>query len=196
MLTIKRSLMVLIALTLGCVSIDVYTEVADQNDFSVYRTYDWKEDLQHQPDDPRIDNTLLRARIRRAVERRFAELGYERRTSDTPDIYIGYHAEVNRRIESSKPKDYYAAAGRKDYLGGYRGRYGSYGQEWGKVAVPMPAYEYDQGVLSLDIIDAKSGKLVWRGWARAEINLWIPDNRRGKRIDEAIERILAEYPPG
>ncbi len=196
MLTIKRSLMVLFALTLGCVSIDVYTEVADQNDFSVYQTYDWKENLKNQPGDPRINSTLLRARIRRAVERRFSELGYERRTSDRPDIYISYHADVNRMVESSKPKDYYAAIGQKGYLGGYQGRYGAYGQEWGRVAVPIPAYEYDQGVLILDIVDAKSGELVWRGWALAEIDLWIPDSRQGRRIDEAVKRVLEEYPPG
>ncbi|MFQ5456875.1 MAG: DUF4136 domain-containing protein [Myxococcota bacterium] len=192
---LRHSPVLLAVFVLGCVAISVDSEYLGNADFSKYKTYAWKEGLQEQPDDPRIDNTLLDTHIKIAVRRRFAELGYKETDQGEPDFYVGYHAAVARRVESSKPSDYYGAIGEKGYLGGYRSRYGAYGEDWGRVSVPIPAYEYDMGTLVLDIIEAESGSLVWRGWARAEIDLWVPGGGGGERIDEAVTKILANFPP-
>ena len=195
MLGLRHSPALLIVLALGCVTISVDSEYMGNADFSKYKTYDWKEGLQEQPNDARIDNAVLDARIKAAVHKRFTELGYTREGEGTPDFYIGYHAAVVRRVESSKPSDYYGAVGQKGYLGGYRSRYGAYGRDWGRVSVPIPAYEYDMGTLVLDVIETETGRLVWRGWATAEIDLWLPDRGSGEKIDEAVSRVLAEFPP-
>ena len=195
MLILRHSPALLIVFALGCVTMSVDSEFLGNADFSKFQTYDWKEGLQNQPDDPRIDNAVVDARIKKAVQKRFSELGYKKGGDGTPDFYIGYHAAVVRRVESSKPSDYYGAIGERVYLGGHQGRYGDYGREWGRVAVPIPAYEYDMGTLVLDIIEAETGRLVWRGWASAEIDLWLPKAGSGKRIEEAVEKILADFPP-
>jgi len=57
------------------------------------------------------------------------------------------------------------------------------------------AGEYDEGTLVLDIVDARTNKVVWRGSARGVVNGLIDNqNLMEQKIDEAVRRMLESLP--
>ena len=47
----------------------------------------------------------------------------------------------------------------------------------------------------LDLVDAPTSRLVWRGWAEGSIEGAIDDQKlMEERIDEAVAKILARLP--
>ena len=59
---------------------------------------------------------------------------------------------------------------------------------------PMPGW-YDAGTLMIDLVDTRTNKLVWRGWAEGSIEGAI-DNQdwMERRIGEAVGRIMERLP--
>jgi hypothetical protein len=55
--------------------------------------------------------------------------------------------------------------------------------------------KYDEGTLILEVVDAASGKLVWRGWAQAEVKPKADAAQREARIRGAVAKILDRFPP-
>jgi hypothetical protein len=57
--------------------------------------------------------------------------------------------------------------------------------------------DYELGTLVIDIVDAKTQKVVWRGWAQDAMN-GIIDNqdRLEKQVDEGVMKMLVLLPRG
>ena len=54
---------------------------------------------------------------------------------------------------------------------------------------------YEQGTLVVDIVDAHSNKVVWRGWAQDSVEGVIDNQDRMERqLDEAVTRMLEQFP--
>lgn len=53
---------------------------------------------------------------------------------------------------------------------------------------------YEAGVLILDIVGRESGRLLWRGAIKADIELDLPDDRKQARCDAAVCELLRHYP--
>src|SRR5215471_3354753 len=49
--------------------------------------------------------------------------------------------------------------------------------------------------LSLFLTDAKSGRRVWSGYGRAEVQPGLTRDERGKRLRAALDRMLQGFPP-
>ena len=56
---------------------------------------------------------------------------------------------------------------------------------------------YDAGTLVIDLVDARTNKLVWRGWSEGNVE-GVVNNQRWmeERIDEAVTRIFERLPSG
>ena len=52
----------------------------------------------------------------------------------------------------------------------------------------------NRGVLILDVVARKSGRLIWRGAIMAEIDLAWPEARKQERCDMAVGELLRYYP--
>ena len=80
---------------------------------------------------------------------------------------------------------------------GYGGYYRPYG--WGG-AMGVSSYttydvqNYKDGSLIIDIIDAKTQKLIWEGVGNKEID--SPAKDPEKAINEAVATIMSNFPPG
>jgi hypothetical protein len=71
----------------------------------------------------------------------------------------------------------------------------SYGYCYGNCE-PQVA-DYELGTLIVDIVDTKSNKVVWRGWAQDTINGVIDNqDRLGKKVDEAVTKMMVSLPNG
>ncbi len=160
----------------GCATVyDVKYDYDKQTDFAAFKFYDWMD----VPDEASIDSLTIN-RIKKAVDNGLMAKGLIR-SSDTPDFLIAEHTGSKEKVQVS---DWgYSYGPHRGYWGGY----------WGPRNVST--YEYEEGWLILDFVDAESKKLIWRGTAKAEIQNVDTPEKREKLINEAVEKILEKYPP-
>ena len=143
--------------------------------FEDYVTYDWGPPDNLPVGDPRLDNNpFFVDYLLGAVEKRMAAKGYEQAVTGTPDLLIHYHANVSRRVEVYESDTYH----------GY-----CYGDCQPQVA------DYEQGTLVIDVVDTRTNKVVWRGWAQDVMN-GIIDNqdRLEHQIDEEVSKMMRLLP--
>lgn len=150
----------------------------DQNlDFSGYHTYDWVTRPKGHPADAReamLKNDLLEQRIKSAVNKTLAEKGLSQ-VSDSPDIFVAYHTGVEDKIKVVNWGYTYPS----HYWGGRR----------------VDVYQYEEGTLIIDFIDAKSKRLVWRASASATLSKRAKPEEMDKNIKRAVSKMLSPFPP-
>ncbi len=186
MLTPHRTWIVFLLVTLsGCSTMQISSDYDASANFAGLKTYNWIPEPPKASSDPRIDNPFIERRIRDAVDNQLAAQGYERGLSGDSDFLVGYHVALEKKLAVSTMNEYYGV------VVGPRWHYSSprwYGSE-------TYVYDYDEGSLVLDIIEAGSRKLIWRGSALARVDTTASAERKTKRINEAVQRILAQFPP-
>ena len=78
------------------------------------------------------------------------------------------------------------------YTGGYGGGY--YGWGWGGVGSSTTTEsEYTEGTLVVDMFDASTKTLIWRGVAQDELKK--KQEKREKQASRAVEKLLRNFPP-
>ncbi len=163
----------------GCATaMTVSSHVEPGLDFSQYHTYDWGPADALPTGDPRLDkDPVFRDRVQGAVERQLAARGFALSSSGAPDLLIHYHANITERIDANRVDRTYGYCAAGD--------------------CPPGVIEYEAGTLVLDIIDARTNRLVWRGWAQNSVEDLLDDpDRMGTAITEAVTRMLQRLPPG
>ena len=110
-----------------------------------------------------------------AVEKAMAARHFAHAPAGTkPDLLIHYHANVSQRFEVQGV----------DTSRGY-----CYDNCEPRVS------EYEAGTLVIDMVDAKTNKVVWRGWAQDSMTGVIDNQTRlEKQIDEAVTKMMRELP--
>lgn len=157
----------------ACATMSVSSHVAHDLDVSRFHSYTWGAADALPTGDPRLDqNPFFKDHLQGAVERGLAARGLS--LSDTPDLLVHYHANITNRIEVSHSE--------------------SAGACYGNVCDPR-VFSYEAGTLVLDIVDARTNQLLWRGWAQRAIGdlLENPD-RMAAQIEEAVARMLQRFP--
>ncbi len=145
--------------------------------FPAYHTYDWLQPIQESSGDKRVDNTLVDGRIRAAVEAQLQAKGYRIFTGETPDFYVAYHAGV---------KDLMKGASTQHYIGD---------RAHGIYTTTSDIQPYKEGMLLVDIVDASTKQLVWRGYAQAEVPADASPQERDRRIRRILEEMFSHFPP-
>jgi hypothetical protein len=140
-------------------------------DLGSYRTYGWGPPAVQTTGDPRLDNNrIFQERVEAAVEWQLAARGFEK-TGDAPDLLVRYYASVEQQVNA-------AGADRP-----------------GVSCEDCRPFVFDAGTIVIDLIDARTRRLVWRGWEEGSIDGLI-DNQAWmeKRIDQSVARILEQLP--
>lgn len=144
-------------------------------DLSRYRTYDFASTEARPTGDPRLDaNPIFAGRVQAALESQLAARGYQRATgAATPDLQVHFHASVTQQIDVND----------LDRLSGYC------------PAGECKPFVYDSGTLLVDLVDGRTNRLIWRGWAESSLD-GVIDNQEWmeQRIDEAVTKIVARLP--
>ena len=161
----------------GCASIHAGSYVERSIDFAQYRTFEWGPADALPTGDPRLDqNPFFQDHVQGAIERGLAHKGFGRSSVGTPDLLIHYHASVTQRMDLS----------RLDH-GGF-----CY-----TVDCQVRFVEFDAGTLVFDILDARTGRLVWRGWAQHRVaDMLNNSDRMAARVNEAVAGMLTTLPSG
>jgi hypothetical protein len=159
----------------GCSSLSYHSDYDRQTDFSVYQSFTWIGGS-YEPLEPGAgDSGFFEQLVRSAVEEELGGMGFTVRSQGEADMLIAYHASAKETIDSN-PQDYGYAYGR-----------------WAYSDVSVQAYR--EGTLIIDLIDAGTKELVWRGWATGTIQENLSSEERNKRVRDAIAKIMDQYPP-
>lgn len=172
----------------SCSTLSVDYDFDQKINFNQYKKFDWlpfPEDMQA--------NQLNRARFVTAVEENLTIKGFTQNSSK-PDFVIATHFGKENKVDitnwgySYSPNSYYNGYGYR-HPGSY-GYAGSYANTGG-----VSVYEYEQGTLILDLIDAKTKKLIWRATAKAIISPAATPEKQTEKIKNAVNEILENFPP-
>jgi hypothetical protein len=170
----------LLAGLIACAGGRVYQDYDSATDFSVYHTYDWYPGERTSSGNVHLDSPLLEQRVINAVDRALAARGYAKFEDESPDFYVNYFFTVETRLQSSGV----------DY------RVGTYGRHGGvSVGTGDRLREVDEATLVIDILDARSGDLAWRGTRSRRVKLGATPEHTTRLIDEAVSAILTQFPP-
>jgi len=153
-----------------------------QYDFDAVETFQW----QFTPEaDLQQSQPFLHSKIKTGIEYYLIEAGLTEVQSD-PDIFVNYQtsSETEVRLQSNSVGYSYGAYG----MGGW-GHYG-YGMA-GPVSTTTTVHEYQIGTLVIDIWDAASKELVWRGVASDTVPNDI--QKAEKLIDKALTKMVDQW---
>lgn len=140
-------------------------------DFSKFRTYAWVRGHE-------VPDELNNKRILNAVNAQLAAKGLTRVDHAEPDLLVAYHAVFDRDLQVS----------------GFSSGWGPY--RLGPTASGTARAEAIlKGTLVVDIVDRRTGTIVWRGTAAKDIDVKADGSRREKNINRAAEKLFKHYPP-
>ena len=111
-------------------------------------------------------------RVRPAVERELGARRLRKVENERPDFLVTYYAALEKPIDAQAIT--YAA---------------------GVPRVEEPVTNYARGMLVIDVLDAKTGKLVWRGAGRRVFDPTQTPEERNLQIDAAVASIVDEFAP-
>jgi len=174
----------LILLLAGCSTLSVQTDYDPEYDFTRLKTWTWVKGRKPS-DDVRINNDLMRKRIERAISAVLAARGYRYAEKGPADFQVNWFGAIDRKIRYETISHFYGTLGYGPYYGGY----------WPAYTQTYPV-EYEEGTLIIDILDGKTHKLVWRGVGSDYVTEHKNPAELDKGIREAVEKILAGFPPG
>jgi hypothetical protein len=162
------------SLTVGCATMAVSSFVRPGLDIAHYRTYDWGPADSLPAGDARLEgNPFFQDHVQGAIEKELAMRGIERAES-APDMLIHLHASITQRIDVNQADRQFGYCETDDCPG---------------------VSQFEAGTLVLDFIDARTNRLIWRGWAQDSVEQTLENNDRLQRqIEEAVRRMMARFP--
>ncbi|MFO7912673.1 MAG: DUF4136 domain-containing protein [Desulfotignum sp.] len=175
-------MLLLLLMAAGCSGIQVSQDYEMETRFSKLQTYAWKARVEKNSDDIRENNPLLHKRFRENIDRVLKEKGYARKSN--PDFLVDYEYSIKTRIHS------------EPYTTGFGFGYGPYYRYGGVNIMSAPkVYEYDVGMLAIDVYDAGSDTLLWRGMGTEEIVSHPTPQKSSEMVRQLVEAILEQFPP-
>jgi hypothetical protein len=186
----------LLLMWLGACAPSVTVEQRPGADFSNYHAFAWAETEVKTSGDvnPLLRNPMAEASIQQAVEQELRLRGVQR-VDTNPDFYLTSHLYVERveRAVANPPGPPILVT--YPYLVRYRGMLlpVNYSYWYQPLNTGYRTERYHEGTLVLDIIDAKTNNLVWRGSVANPIN---DPARMSRRFARAARDILEKFPKG
>jgi hypothetical protein len=120
-------------------------------------------------------------RVRAAVENELAEKGYSP-DARNPDFLIAIRGGKEKRVD--------VVDGGYAYRGYDHDNYGYYHPHH-----RIDVYQYEEGTLILDFVDAGSRELIWRGTVTRVIDPNATRKKRVQMVNEAVGKVLETFPP-
>ena len=156
----------------------VYIDWDKSVDFDKYETFAWAKTREVSLQD---SSPLMHSRIKNAIEYQLTTGGMIE-DFENPDVYVTYHGENETRMNVNTSNWGYghgAGWGWDPYWGG------GYGSSTTTVS------QYEVGTLVIDIWDAETMQMIWRGSATKAIP--TKPKKQAKLIDDAVAKLAREW---
>lgn len=178
----------------ACSSYNYYTAAANKTNLSNYKTFGWapikeKKNKQWRPLDE-IGNGKLQQATKDGLLQKGLTIDQQ-----NPDLLVSYATVTGKGVKT----EFYSP-----YYGGFYGGWGYRGWGWGGFYRPWggwgyggyyggPAYSqrvpYKEGTVIIDLIDAKTNTIVWRGYGVGELH---NPKQTMKDLPKVVEGILKQ----
>lgn len=181
------ALLLLVLFALACQTYNVRSDWDESASFDGLRRYAWIEPEELPGADPFADNSLLRKRVRAAIEANLTERGFAAVADPgEADFHVTWRILLDEKL-------------RVNGGGAVYGGYGGYGR-WpfgvgGAYGGPTDVRDYQEATLVIDFLAPANGEILWRGWGSGFLATRDRD-RSPKRFTAGIQAILAAFPPG
>lgn len=176
----------------ACSSMQTTSDYDPEVDFKALKTYSWISLPGGHSSDQRVQNDpFIDQAVHRAVDQSLQEKGYQRVGKNVAaDFVVHYLLNIEQKVSVTYLNDLYGygPTARQRYRSNYIHR-GNFTQE----SVEM---EYEQGTLILDFLHPQDQTLLWRGTVTDEVHFAsATPERTERRIDQAVHRMLKDFPP-
>ncbi|WP_351189675.1 DUF4136 domain-containing protein [Shewanella sp. TB4-MNA-CIBAN-0142] len=151
--------------------------------FEQYKTYSWVE-KKNEDAGYHLDG-LMDQRVRAAVETQLSQKGISKANKQNADLLVNYITKVDKKINIDTFNSNF----------GYNPYYGPRWGFGGSLHSETTVREYDVGTLMVDLVDNKTGKLIWRGTVADTVREQSTPEERINTINQAIGTVMMNYPP-
>lgn len=177
----RATCLVLLLATAGCASTPTVTSNYDHSaNFAGYRTFGYLSPL---GTDRAGYATLVTQSLKNATRREMEARGYTY-SENAPDLLINFSGKLEKQTDVRSVPAGPPMVGYYGYRGGYYGGWGGYYTD---------VYQYTEGTVNVDLIDARQRQLVWEGVAVGTVtkkHLENPD----AALSAAVSQIFAKFP--
>ena len=141
-------------------------------DFAKFKTYTWVRGTN-------LSDQLNHQRIVNAVDVQLSAKGLTKvESSANPDMLVAYHASFDKDLQ----------------INGFSSGWGGY-RIGGTRTGTARAEEILIGTLVVDMVNAQTKTIVWRGTATKEVDVNAKPDARDKNINKAADKLFKNYPP-
>jgi len=176
---LRRGTLALALAVTACSSVKVQTEYDKATNFKGYKTYAWIPQEPGPEQAPANRDPRIREAVVRGIDDGLASKGLTKAQPDQkPDLLVAVHGFAVNQIDV---RTYGYTYGPSPY-----GFYPTLATPGG-----VDVRQYRAGTLIIDLVDAATKQMVWRGTAQDTFD----PGAEAKTISKAIDATLAEYPP-
>ena len=166
----------------ACGAIPVSTDYDPNWQVPANPTYAWMP-RPMQKSDPMIDNDLVAGRVYRAVDDQLGMHGFTRPAREAEaNLLVAYHIGEEEKLDI-------------DTFHSNFGYYPCWHCWGGGYDNDISVRQYTQGKLIVDMVDAKTKQLVWRGIASRRVPDFKTPQERDKYIRDTVAAIFKKFPP-
>jgi len=175
-------------LAVGCSSLKVVVDRDNAIAIPPGSTWAWgPEPTEKRPDelDPRVNNSIIHGRVKRAVDVVLAQKGFRQTEATTADFLVFYRVGVRdskQIVTQAVPVGPY-------YWGGYGWGWGMYGPP---PVMTSQEVTYTEGALMIDITQRSTGKLAFRSIGLDQ-NVTGADGTE-EQIEQSVSKMLKTLP--
>ncbi len=173
----------------GCAaSYNVVTDFDQSTNFQTYKTWRWYQDQPVAKDSTnRRYTTFLDKRVKNAVEAEMQRRGFQKASaSEQPDMLLAYDFTIENQ-QRIRPDFISIPSIGYGYWYGYR-----YAYTYNRLYNTTSVQDYQEGTLILDVVDAKSNELIWRGTSATSAR---ERSLTDEKVQAIVSSILAKFPP-
>jgi hypothetical protein len=174
---VTAGLLLACTLAIGaCSTAKVNTDWDRRVDLGQYRTFEFEPSTKG-------TESIARAAVAVAAGEELEAAGL-RRDNNNPDLLVGAFGSINETVRFENYAVSYAPYGGWGFW---------YGHGWEGTAIAARAVS--AGTIVVDLIDAGTNELVWRGMATGTIEDDDSPDRIKAGIDRAVQRMFSGFPP-
>jgi hypothetical protein len=169
----------------GCAT-TAHVEKDDTVNFGNYKTFTWIDDAGNAGQAKTKD--LQNTNVEKAVSAELAKANW-REDQKNPDVILKHDILVEKTVkENANPV--YSRGFTRRYFNPYTRRFNYIYYPSQFMGYTNNEYETREGTLTITMIDAKTDKVIWQGWATDEVD---NKNLTSKEIQNSVKSIFRKF---
>ncbi len=179
-----RALVIVLSILLlsACNSMQTSWDFNPVVDFSKYHTYAWVN--KRTVNKAEAFESLSSGRVHSVVDTNLTEKGLKVTSKKSAQLLVNYLTETDKKLDV---ETFNTGFGYAPYLGP--------DWWWNEPQTTTSVHEYKERIFILDLIDAKTKKIVWRGTLEEPRKEGQTPEQRWTDIEKEVTELLKDYPP-